>query len=289
MLYASKQILEWSLLGGHGWRVVVYLWLRVLVDIWSIENLSVSLERGLLLLLLLLLLLHTELLLLHIGLSSNGEGLKVSWLLGANQVALQRKGNRLWYWMVRIYNLRCLQRHLMGDLCRSLLVNNILLSSQLLRRLINLLIYLLSSHLFRWLLHNHATKIHVLIIQHLEFNVVWRNFAWHLVIAVVLLMLSHLIDWLRAAINLCLNCLDLKLAVQRILQLNSFAYRSRWKSRFILLFGKLIAGPFGSRTSNNFLLNSHLGGWNLIPRILSPLSPHSLTENRTFRLFQILF
>ena len=72
MLHTSKQILERSLLGRHRWRLV-----SELVDIRGIKDLGKSLESGwLLLLLLLLLLLHAELLL--IGLSSNGEGLKVS-------------------------------------------------------------------------------------------------------------------------------------------------------------------------------------------------------------------
>ena len=74
MLHTSKQILERSLLRRHGWGLV-----SELVDIRRIKDLSKSLESGwLLMLLLLLLLLHTKLLLLLIGLSSNGEGLKVS-------------------------------------------------------------------------------------------------------------------------------------------------------------------------------------------------------------------
>ena len=129
--------------------------------------------------------------------------------------------------MMSVYDLCCLQGQLMGDLCRSLLVNNILLSSLLLRHLIYLLIYLLSPHLFRRLLHNHAAKIHVLVIQHLEFDVELRNVSGRLIFTKVLLLLSDLRDRLRAAINLCLNSLDRKHAFVRILQFDSFAH-STW-------------------------------------------------------------
>jgi hypothetical protein len=124
----------------------------------------------------------------------------------------------------------------MGDLCRTLLVNNILLSSLLLRHLIYLLIYLLSSHLFRRLLHHHAAKIHVLVIHHLEFNVERRNVGGCLIIAKVLLVLSNLSDWLRAAINLCLNSLNRKHAFIRILQFDSFAHSTRCDCHFAPLF-----------------------------------------------------
>ena len=231
MLHTCKQILEWSLLRRHGWGLV-----SELVDIRGIKDLSKCLESGWLLLLLLLLLLHNKLLLLLIWLSSNGEGLKVSWLLGPYQVALYSEGDRLRYLLVRIYDLSCLQRQLMGDLCRILLVKYILLSSLLLRRLIYLLIYLLSCHLFRWLLHNHTTKIHVLVIQHLEFNVKWRDISGSVVITEVWLVLSDLSGILRTAINLCLNSLDSKLPFKRILQFDPFAHGTRRNRDIALLF-----------------------------------------------------
>lgn len=184
----------------------------------------------------------------------------------------------------------------MGDRCRSLLVNNFLLSSLLLRRLIYLLIYLLSSHLFRWLLYSHATKIHVLVIQHLEFHIEWRNFSRCLVVAKVLLLLSHLSGWLRAAIYLCLNRLDRKLAFKGILQFDPFAHSTRWNSRFALLFIRLIIHFFGWLIEVNFVnftlllllfyFDTHFWGW---IRISCILSLHSLSKNRRFWLFEILF
>lgn len=189
----------------------------------------------------------------------------------------------------------------MSDLCRCLLVNNILLSSLLLRCRTYLLIYLLSSHLLWCFLHNHATKIHILVIHHLKFYVERRNLGRSLVISIVLL--SHLADRLRAAINLCLYCLDLKLPFIGILQLYSFAHWSWRKWSLTLTFAWLITGCIVSWTEINFvnltllsiLLSKSLSsdpdcwGGNFNFRNLSRISFDSLSKNRSFGHFEILF